>query len=126
MFNLFKDNSETAQAVRTLEVTRDDLKCKVEQLEKQIRGLEHDHKLADEDIKHMVKIKEEQLEIVFEKKMLDQERITQESVARVKDQYQDKMEEHLTKQADNVRGMYDEILKRLPDINVELSGKVGN
>ena len=125
MFNIFKDNSETAQAVRTLTSERDMLKTDIEDLEKKLRGLEHDHKLADEDIKHMVKIKEEHLAIEHDKKVLELERAKQEEIAKVKDQYRDKMEEHLGEQVINVRGMYDEILKRLPDINVELSGKVG-
>ncbi len=122
---LFKDNSETAQAVRTLTSESDDLKTDIEKLEKKLRGLEHDHKLADEDIKHMVKIKEEQLALEHDKKVLELERAKQEDVATVKDNYRDKMEKHLVTQADNVRGMYDEILKRLPDINVELKGKIG-
>lgn len=125
MFNFFKDNSDTAQAVRTLTSERDTLKSDIEGLEKKLRGLEHDHKLADEDIKHMVKIKEEQLEIENDKKAIQLERQFQTDAAKVKDQYRDKMEDQLAHQAENLRGMYDEILKRLPDINVELQGKIG-
>ena len=48
----------------------------------------------------------------------------QEEVAEVKDKYRDKLEGFLEKQKNDIKGMYDEILNRLPNVNVKLKGDV--
>lgn len=103
---------------------RDRLLKEVEKLTLQVSELKHEYKLADEDVRHMVRIKEEQLAVEQEKKVVELERKTQEEIANAKDQYRDKLEMHLNEQIKNIRGMYDEILKRLPDVNVRLKGDV--
>jgi len=113
-------------------------KAQVEDLKKQITALTNDKmtlkqqceemklkkKLDEEDIKHMVKMKEEKLEMTFQKKVLEVEKIHDEKLMKTKDQYRDKMEERLEKETANIKSMYEDILARLPNVNVRLKGDV--
>jgi len=113
-------------------------KAQVEDLKKQITALTNDKmtikqqceemklkkKLDEEDIKHMVKMKEEKLEMTFQKKVLEVEKSHDEKLMKTKDQYRDKMEERLEKETANIKSMYEDILARLPNVNVRLKGEV--
>ena len=99
------------------------LKKEKETLEGQLRKLKHEKKLEEEDIKHMVKMREERLELDFEKKVAANTKEKDDEIAKVKDQYRDKVEEQLEKRATEIREMYDQILKRLPDVSVRLKGE---
>lgn len=102
-----------------------DLKAVIKSLEKEKRVLKEDladlklkKKIESEDIKHMVKINNERKEIELEKEKIKLERKAAEEVAQVKDNYRDKTEQQLEKQLVNMKGMYGEILERLPNYNV--------
>ena len=82
------------------------------------------HKTAEEDIKHLVKLHDEKKLVEFERKALEMERKKDEEIAKVKDEYRDKMEKQLAEETKNIRGMYTEILARLPNVNVKLAGTV--
>ena len=113
-------------------------KAQVEDLKKQITALTNDKmllkqqceemklkkKLDEEDIKHMVKMKEEKLEMTFQKRVLEVEKAHDEKLMKTKDQYRDKMEERLEKETANIKSMYEDILARLPNVNVRLKGDV--
>ena len=113
-------------------------KDQVEELKKEITALTNDKmklkqqceemklqkKLDLEDIKHMVKMKEEKLNIEYEKKVLAVEKTHDEKLMGIKDQYRDKMEERLEKETANIKSMYADILTRLPNVNVRLKGDV--
>ncbi len=108
-----------------LQQERDDLKAEVKALTKDRKELKADveelklkKKIEDEDIKHMVKMAEEANELKVKKAIMDAEAKKAQDVAQVKDAYRDKMEKFLVKQADDVKDMYSEILKRLPDVSV--------
>ena len=94
------------------------------ELKQQVEDLKLKKKIEEEDIKHMVKIKEESLEIEHRKRNLELEREKDQEVAKVKDQYRDKMEAHLERQIGDIKEMYGEILKRLPEVRVRLKGDV--
>lgn len=89
-------------------------------LKEQVEDLKIEKKTSEEDIKHMVKMKEERLDIEFQKKVMELERKKQEEVAKVKDDYRDKLETNLVAQKDDIKDMYGEILERLPNINARL------
>ena len=107
-----------------LEKQRDELKEQVEDLTLQVTTLKHEHKLADEDVKHMVRIREEQLDVEYDKKVVELERKTQEEIAKVKDEYRDKLEKRLQAEVDNIKEMYAQILERLPNVTAKLRGEV--
>ena len=93
-------------------------------LKEEVEDLKLEKKISDEDIKHMVKMKEEKLSLDFKKKEMDIEQEKQVAIAEVKDQYRDKVEKTLETQKNDIKEMYQQILGRLPDINVKLKGDV--
>jgi len=110
--------SDTDDDNAELRAERNKLKREVETLEKKVRGLEHESKLADEDIKHMVRVREEQLALDYDRKVVELERKTQDEIAKAKDTYRDKLEVRLQAEVDNIKEMYGEILGRLPKVTV--------
>jgi hypothetical protein len=108
---------ELQDKVISLELERRDLKEEVEDLKLK-------KKTSEEDIKHMVKMKEERLAIDHERKALALEKEKEQAIATVKDKYRDKTEAYLNEQIKRADGMYAEILERLPNINVNMKGKV--
>lgn len=110
-----KDELKTL--IKGLEGERADLKREVEDLKSK-------KKIEEEQIKHLVKIKDEKREIEFKRKEMELEDKKNKEVAEVKDRYRDKLEENLVAQKDDIKSMYSEILERLPNINAKISGKI--
>lgn len=81
-------------------------------------------KIEEEDIKHLTKIKLEQNEIEFTKKVMQVEKTKDSEVMNLKQQYADKLQVRLENEVKNIKEMYSEILKRIPDVNVRLKGEV--
>lgn len=94
-------------------------------LKQEVEDLKLKRKIEEEDIKHMIKIKDESLELEFKKKEVELISQKDKEVAAIKDTYRDKIEQQLNKRGDELKGMYGEILARLPNItaNLELGGK---
>lgn len=103
--------------IRSLEDERDTIVDENRKVKDELAELKQTKKMEDENIRHLVKIKEERLEIQHERK-------TQEAIAKVKDEYRDKQESLLNKQLEQGEKRYAEILARLPDVSVALKGKV--
>jgi len=118
MVNGYKDHVEELKKEITA-LTNDKMKLK-----QQCEEMKLQKKLDLEDIKHMVKMKEEKLNIEYEKKVLAVEKAHDEKLMGIKDQYRDKMEARLEKEAANIKSMYADILTRLPNVNVRLKGDV--
>ncbi len=111
-------NKEKPQAVKTPERSEADYRKEIRKLKDDIADLKHEKKITEEDIKHMVRIREERIEVENEKKNLERDRKQQEAIAKVKDEYRDKLEARLHKEVENMKSMYSEILGRLPTIEV--------
>lgn len=116
---LFKTKRE-----KELETEVSDLWKERGDLKKEVEYLKLQKKIETEDIKHMVKIKEEKMVVENERKQLERDREKDGEIAKVKDSYHDKVEKNLEKQLDNMKSMYGEILDRLPNVNVKLRGDV--
>lgn len=112
--------SDYEAVVDELGVARRDLRRMTEELE----GLKLKKKIEDEDIRHMTKIKLEQNEIEFQKKVIAVEKQKDMEVTALKQQYADKMQARLESEVKNIKEMYGQILHRLPDVNVRLKGDV--
>ena len=111
---------------------KEDLKVLIKQLEREKRQLKEDlaelklkKKLEEEDIKHMVKINNERKDIELEKEKIKLTQKSNDEIAKVKDRYRDKTEAQLEKQLVNMKGMYGEILERLPNYNIKHNIKEG-
>jgi len=76
------------------------------------------------ELKHIIKMKEEKMEMESKKFEMKCEKEKDSEIATVKDEYRDKLEEQLKKETDNIKVMYSQILERLPNISAKLSGKL--
>ena len=110
--------------ITTLESERDTLNDENRKVKDELAELKQKRKMEDEDIRHLVKIKEGKLDLEHQKKQVELEGKFQAEKAVVKDEYRDKLESTLQGQIKDVKGMYGEILKRLPNVNVRLKGDV--
>jgi prefoldin subunit 5 len=128
MFNLFKKNS-TAEVLRAriqeLQADYDRLFRERMELKTELEDLKLKRKTEEEDIKHMVRMKEERMAVDLEKKTVAIERERDATIAKVKDEYRDKMEKQLSEETKNIKEMYGQILQRLPNVNVKLTGSAG-
>jgi len=120
--------NEVQDKVNELKEERDSLKARVAELEKEVRekkndlaDVEAERKRADEDIKHMVKMKLEVHEINYEKRVVALVQEKDKEVAAIKDVYRDKLEEQLKTETKNIKEMYGQILERLPNINAKVN-----
>jgi len=93
-------------------------------LKEEVEDLKIKRKVEDEQLKHLMKIKEEKMDLDFQKKENTMEAKKAAEIATVKDQYRDKMEAELRQRHVQLQEMYAQILARLPDVNVALTGKV--
>jgi len=109
-----------------LELKIDSLSKERLQLKEELEDIKLKKKMEEEDIKHMVKINNERKEIELEKERVKLEREKALEVAQVKDEYRDKTEKQLENQLTNLKGMYGEILQRLPNYNVNHNIKGSN
>jgi hypothetical protein len=108
-----KELEEKLEAsVKDASQTRTELRIVTDQL----ADLKLKKKIEEEDIKHMVKMKEERNEVENEKKLLEMEREKDKAIADAKDKFRDKLESFLQEQVKDTKDMYGEILQRLPDV----------
>lgn len=95
-------------------------KDQVANLKNEIKQLKLDKRIEEDEIRHKLRMREEKLEIEKQQWMLEQERKSAASIAKVKDDYRDKLEDFLTKRGDDIKSMYSEILERLPNVNMRI------
>lgn len=94
------------------------LNGEIRTLKDQLADLKHEKKITEEDIKHMVRLKEEKMAVEAERKEVERDRVQATAIAAVKDTYRDKMETRLQTEVDNIKEMYGQILQRLPKVSV--------
>lgn len=98
---------------------------RVRELRHEVDALKMKAQAADEELGHLLKIRDEKRDIELERRKVELEREQQEAIAEVKSEYQDKVEELLEGQIEKLEAQYKELLGRLPDINVTLKGRIG-
>ncbi|MBL4891439.1 MAG: hypothetical protein JKX91_06390 [Rhizobiaceae bacterium] len=99
---------------------RDRLRQEVRDLKDDLAGLKSKKKIEEENIKHMVKMKEEKMELDFQKRVLEMERGSAETIAKIKDQNQEEIKGMLVSEKTTIKDMYSEILERLPNISAKM------
>ena len=122
MFNrvLKEQKFELEKDKENLEKEKEELQEEVRRLKDDLESLKTKKKIEEEDIKHMVKLKEERLEVENEKKLLGFERDKERAIAVVKDEYRDKLEQRLHTEVESMKEMYGQILERLPNLNARM------
>lgn len=127
MLKFFGFKEENAVLKGDVVLLKDKIKClesKRTELTWEVEDLKIKKKTSEEDIKHMVRMKEEKNDLEYQKRLVKIEKEKADAIAKVKDEYRDKMETRLENETKNIKDMYNEILQRLPNINVELNGGV--
>jgi len=120
IFNKDKDAVNIKDRNKELETECDELRSDRRELKDEVEQLKLKKKIEEEDIKHMVKMKEERLDLAHSKRLQDVELEKQKEVGGIKDTYRDKTEAQLEKQLVGMKDMYSEILERLPNINAKI------
>ena len=114
MFFKLKETQELEESVEELKA-----KHKREILELELRK-----KLEIEDIKHLIKIKEEKDLAECRKREIEYARTKDEEVLEIRKEYSDRVEKFLEEQVREIKTVQNSILERLPNIDVKLSGNV--
>lgn len=86
----------------------------------ELRTLEQKRDAEERDIQHLLKLEREREEVKREKFEAKCEREKDAAIAEVKDEYREKLEQELRSRHEDMRGMYTEILQRLPNVTAHL------
>ena len=124
MFGQYRRTERLKKEIEGLERERDEIVDQNRKLKDQLATLEQKRRMEDDELRHLVKMKESQLNIAHEEKQLERDRAKDAEIAKTKDQYRDKLEAFLQQQVKDIKEMYGEILGRLPNVNVRLKGEV--
>lgn len=117
-----KDNSRPEQLkneIKSLEQQRDTALDDYSRTKRKLDEVQAQIETQERELKHLMRMKEEALEIAYKKKEIELEKQKADDIADVKDKYRDKMEAELNKQVERMQQMYSEILGRLPNFNVK-------
>lgn len=113
--------------VLTLTEIRNELTDENAELTTENKKLKQKRQIEEEMIAHKLKMREESVEMDANKRIGDAERKAAKDkdtgIAKVKDEYRDKLENQLEKRGDEMKEMYSEILTRLPDVNLAIKQK---
>lgn len=109
---------------RELKATITGLETERSQLSREVADLKSKKKIEEEQIKHLVKIKDEKRDLEYQKRELKADAKRADDVAKVKDEYQTKVEKHLEKRNDELKEMYVEVLSIVPKVEalVQIGG----
>lgn len=89
-------------------------------LTEEVERLKLKKKIEEEDIAHMVKIRDEKLKLEYKEKELDLKSELDKQLHAEHVKYRDKTEKMLSTQATKMESMYKDLMQRLPDISVML------
>ena len=120
---LLDNNKKLEDKVKSLETELDSLFDERRKLKDEIEDLKVKKKVSEEDIKHMVKMREERLELQFEKKQVESDKKLQDELHKIANTYRDKTEKQLEKESASMKEMYGQILERLPNVTARLNVK---
>ena len=124
-----QNNPEPADMVQAMQARLDKLEAdygaacqKALDMEERAKRAELTRQIADDETKHLVKMKIEEVELGAQRKELELELATQKRIHEVQLEYQEKLENELKAQLERIQDMYGEVLERLP--NIKLTGDV--
>lgn len=89
-------------------------------LKEEVEDLKLKKKIEQEDIEHLVKMKMERNEIKHEKKVSEADANAEKKIAEATKSFNDKLTEILKKQIEDGNDRFEQILNRLPDVQVNL------
>lgn len=127
MLTIIFGRKNLADKIQAIETEKNDLLKQIWQLKddkdklgREIDTLKSKKKIEEEDIKHMIKIKEEAFEIQKQKYSMDNDKKRDDAIGKIKDEYRDKLENWLIQKGKESDQRFVEILARLPNVNMEI------
>jgi hypothetical protein len=108
--------------INNLVVEKNNLVDQVDELRIQNKRLQKKRDMEEEEIAHKLRMREEENDLHYKQELQKEKEACAENIREVKGEYQDKVEKYLEERIKELRGMYSEILERLPNIN--LKGKI--
>jgi len=124
MKRILANNKKLSEKVDTMTDELDTLTTERRNLKDEIEDLKVKKKISEEDIKHMVKMREERLELQFEKKQVEADKEYQTKLHNMSNTYRDKAEKQLEKESKDMKDMYGQVLERLPNVTARLTGDI--
>jgi len=107
---------------------RDNLQDENAKLGSENEELRQKKQMDEEMIAHKLKMREESVALDADKRVSAAERKAarekDDGIAKVKDKYRDKLENQLEKRGDEMKAMYGQILKRLPDVSMAITKEI--
>lgn len=107
---------ELETRVTNLLKVRDQLEDENHELKSTNKQLKREKERQDEEIAHNLKLREGEIDLKYRRDVQQKEGEKQEAIAKVKDEYRDKVESHLEKRGNELKEMYNEILKHLSPV----------
>jgi hypothetical protein len=98
----------------------EELNKEIDILKTNIKDLELKKRLEEEEIKHLVKMKEEKQAIEIQKKEIDLAKAFQQKEMELQSKYHDKIITTIEESRKESRDLYTAIMDRLPNVNVEM------
>jgi hypothetical protein len=97
-------------------------------LEIENESLAQTQQMSEEMIAHKLKMREESVQLDADKRISEAERKAakdkDDGISKTKDKYRDKLEGQLEKRGTEMKEMYGQILKRLPDVSMAISKEI--
>jgi hypothetical protein len=100
-----------------------DLKDEIRRLKDELADLTTTKKMETREIEHLVKIKEEKLNIEHEKKTVELTAEFQKKEMAMQTKYHDKVVTQIEGYNGRQDKFFDQVMKRLPNVNVQLGEK---
>lgn len=127
-------NKEERLLVNTLKSEVEDLKTEkiklvnealmntdsIKLLKEERETLERAKKMDIEEIKHLNKLAQEKRDIELEKEKAKIQVTYQKDRTKLMEEFHAKVEKRFGNEMDNLKSIYSEIIKRLPDVNMEI------
>lgn len=95
----------------------------VSKLKRELKELELKKIMEQREIEHLVKLKEEKLNIEHEKKQVQLQAEFQKKEMKMQTEYHNKIMQAIEVAGKEQQEIYKEIMKRLPNVNVRLGNK---
>ena len=131
---LAREKEEMKSIINTLNDKAMSARLEKKRIQEELDGLRSEKKIEEEEIKHMIKMREERQAIALERKEIaiqkdaDEQVKTAQTTYRQKIQemhedYRHKVEEHLESRNEDMKNTMEQVLARLPDIKMLLGDK---
>lgn len=117
--NINSDNVDRAKTA-ALEDNREALKLEISELQMELTQVKNKKKIEEEDIQHHLKLATERNEISLEKAVMANDKKTVNAIAKVKDDYRDKMESRQENELKTIKEMYTQILELVPNLKATM------